>query len=363
MISIPSTYEALDPDWFTAVLRQHAELSEAKVSGIRCDRSIHQGFFSDITRVYLGYAKPVPQAPASLIVKLSSRNPDIRNREPTRASYRRETGFYRTLQPLIDLPTPRCFHAAIDPESIFHVLVLEDLAPAKTGSAKHGCTQSQAELAIQKIAVVHAGWWQRSVADYPWLGVPPVIDALELASLHDSWWPKFLKLAGHQLNPEMIELGKKLGRHRAGIMTALFVSEPKTLIHRDYSVNNMMFASDEGGAPLTVFDWQSLTMGRGVWDIAWFIGQSLTIEHCRTGRSVLLAQYYNGLIAGGVTGYSFDDCQKDFSLALLQRFGSLISSIADLPFSARQKQLLIDVFVPRNAAAIMATQAHNLLLN
>jgi hypothetical protein len=114
----------------------------------------------------------------------------------------------------------------------------------------------------------------------------------------------------------------------------------------------MLFGPGSGAGSFTVIDWQTLSRGRGVWDLAWLLGQSLTIEQRRNSEPQLLDSYYQGLMEGGVRDYSFADCTEDYRLALAQRFGTLISSIVALPFTESQKQQLIDVMLPRNLDAI-----------
>ena len=46
--------------------------------------------------------------------------------------------------------------------------------------------------------------------------------------------------------------------------------------------------------------------------------------------------------------YTVEQCLIDYRLALLDRFGSLISPIAALPFTREQIQIHIDIFLPRN---------------
>lgn len=52
----------------------------------------------------------------------------------------------------------------------------------------------------------------------------------------------------------------------------------------------------------------------------------------------------------------------DYRLALLDRFGSLISTIAAMPFTREQIQMHIDIFLPRNSAAILDNKAGELLV-
>ena len=60
-------------------------------------------------------------------------------------------------------------------------------------------------------------------------------------------------------------------------------------------------------------------------------------------------------------GYSIDQCLHDYKLCLLHRFGSLISTIAAMPFTPEQIQMHIDIFLPRNVAALLDHDAASLL--
>ena len=96
-----------------------------------------------------------------------------------------------------------------------------------------------------------------------------------------------------------------------------------------------------------------LARGKGAWDLAWFLGQSLTVEQRRDWEADLLEVYLSVLRERGVTGYGPDDCLADYRTALAQRFGTLISSIVALPFTAEQKATIRRVQLPRNVAAIL----------
>src|SRR5690606_3968059 len=114
----------------------------------------------------------------SLIAKFSSANPAMR--QQALRSYAREVCFYQQLAGQTPLPTPTCYYADIDLESGLHVLLLEDLAPARSGSRIDGCTLEQARIAVQQIANFHAIWWDSPQLDeLHWLGAPETkVDAV-----------------------------------------------------------------------------------------------------------------------------------------------------------------------------------------
>lgn len=109
-------------------------------------------------RFYLSYDRYEADAPRSLIAKFSASDPEIRKR--WQRSYEREVWFYQKMAPHVELRTPHCYYSDIDTENGEHVLLLEDLAPARSPAWEEGCSLAQTEHAIQQIAKFHATWWE-----------------------------------------------------------------------------------------------------------------------------------------------------------------------------------------------------------
>jgi len=294
-------------------------------------------------------------------VKLSSASAQMRQRIPTRLAYQREVRFYQRLADRTSLPTPHCYYADVEPETGLHVLLLEDLAPARSGSAVAGCSHERAELAVCEIAHFHAAWWEKPELDeMDWLiDIEP--DPTALCAAHDGWWPDFLEQTDHILPGPVREIGERLGPHRARIATHLTRTPPRTLVHWDYKLDNLVFGTPEDDVPFAVIDWQLMRRGRGVWDVAYFLMGSLDPEDRQTLEMDLLETYHRILIDDGVRGYPFEQCLYDYRLSLLGRFGALISTIAAMPFTKEQIQMHIDVLLPRSCAAILDHDAGALL--
>ncbi|MHC4109153.1 MAG: phosphotransferase, partial [Planctomycetota bacterium] len=53
---------------------------------------------------------------------------------------------------------------------------------------------------------------------------------------------------------------------------------PHAITHGDYRVDNMLFATAEGGYPLAVVDWQTCGHGTPVADASYFLGASVLPE-------------------------------------------------------------------------------------
>lgn len=353
-MEIPAEPADLNARWLTEALRRGGAIRDAAVVAVEVSALVEgEGAFGRLSRVRLAYDAEEPGAPTTLVVKLSSASPEMRARPATRIAYRREVRFYQRLAEGAPLATPVCHFADVDEASGRHVLVLEDLAPARSGSTVAGCGAAQAELAVTGIARLHSAWWESpELARLDWLlDVDP--DPAALREAHDRWWPAFLEQAGHRLCEETREIGKGFRERLAPVLRHLTRVPPRTLVHSDYKLDNLVFDARGGSVPLLVLDWQLLGRGRGVFDVAFLLSQSLAPDDRRALEMDLLAAYHGGLIEGGVRDYPFDQCLHDYRLSLLRRFGSLISTIAAMPFTREQIEMHVDVLLPRCCAALV----------
>ena len=360
-MEIPAGPEDLSADWLTSALRKGGAISKASVTSFECGPlGEGGGHYGQIARLRLGYELEEAGAPHSLVAKFSSATPKMRERPNTIAAYEREVRFYQNLVHQTSLPTPTCYYSDVNTETGFHILLLEDLAPARSRSRVAGCSLEHAELAIHQIANFHATWWETpQLEEICWL-TDVDFDAVALSNPHDRWWPDFLRQAEHHLPDHIKEIGERLGHHRADILRH-FRTSPRTLLHGDYSLDNLIFGTPEGGVTFAVVDWQRIGRGRGISDVAWFLGDNLHPEDRRAIEMEILRAYYQILVDNGVQTYTFEQCLHDYRLSLLNRFGSLISTIAVMPFTTEQIREHIDVLLPRNIAAILDHDAGELL--
>jgi hypothetical protein len=362
-MNIPPGPEALTAEWLTLALRQGGVIHHAAVVSFEAGALAEgQGFYGQLARVNLDYDRYEEGAPRSLIAKFSSANPQMR--QQATGSYGREVNFYQHLASQTALPTPTCYYDDIEPESGAHILLLQDLAPARSGSRVDGCSLAQARLAVQQIAIFHATWWESPrLSELHWLDdTRSNLDSVAQKEQYDQWWPLFFAQAKDHLPAPIMAMGEQLGQHRAAIRQHVFDTAPRTLIHRDYQLDNLIFGTPEGGVPFAVVDWQFHSRGRGVWDVAYFLSESLQIADRRAWERGIWEEYYQILLAHNIRHYSLEQCRRDYRIALLQRFTALVSTIAAMPFSEEQRHIHLDILLPRNIAAILDHNAGELLV-
>ena len=360
---IPESPELLTFDWIDSALRVGGAINKATVVSFEAEPlSEGGGHYGQLARLRLDYDLNETGAPESLVAKFSSATQEMRERPNTIAAYEREVLFYQRLAHQTSLPTPTCYYSDINTETSMHVLLLEDLGPEGVGSKVVGCSPEQAEQAIHQIASFHAEWWEKpQLEELKWLK-GSARDPTAILDAHNLWWPDFLRRAEHRLTDQMKEIGRRLGQHHANMMQHPRGTPPRTLCHGDYSLDNLIFEMPDGKFPITVIDWQLTRIGHGMKDVAYFVGESLVPEVRRAIEMELLDVYCQILSDNGVQRYTFGQSLQDYRLALLDRFGSLISTIAAMPFTKDQLQMHIDILLPRNSAAILDNNAGELLV-
>ncbi len=95
------------------------------------------------------------------------------------------------------------------------------------------------------------------------------------------------------------------------------------LVHGDYRLDNLLFATPAGGPPCTAVDWQLVAVGLPARDLGFFLGTGLPHDERARHERDLVAAYHHTLVAHGVDGYSPEECWDDYRTGLFQ--GPLIT--------------------------------------
>jgi hypothetical protein len=167
---------------------------------------------------------------------------------------------------------------------------------------------------VQALAVHHAAWWASpELPSMPWavrVADPPNPQAL-VPALRQSW-PIIESRFCHLLRGPMAAAARHMPDAVVPLMERLS-QPPVTLLHGDHRLDNLFFSDED----VAVLDWQITGTGRGPYDLAYFLSQSLVPEERKGLEHDLVAVYHDTLVANGVQGYSFDECWEDYRLATL----------------------------------------------
>jgi aminoglycoside/choline kinase family phosphotransferase len=277
----------------TQALGEHLDGIAVTAVGIS---PVGTGQMSDSYRLTLQY-DDTAGLPSTLIAKIPAGDPTSRGAASAMGHYRTEVAFYREIAPTLAARTPRCFHASFDETTGDFLLLLEDLAPATQGDQVTGCSAEAAALAINELAKIHAPHWGDSSLLIPTWLKPGLIDDAALPSIA-GLFPAFRDRYGERVDTDVLDVAELLF-HRLSAYTNSS-GEAQTLCQGDYRLDNLLFGTDAGGPPVAVVDWQTLSRGSGLQDLAYFIGGSFTPEERRRHEHALVSRYRSAMRSAGV---------------------------------------------------------------
>ncbi len=243
----------------------------------------------------------------SLIAKLSPSEPRLR--AAFAGANAREVAFYTRFG--AGMPVPACSHGAFDAETGASVLLLQDLGGHRARRFVDGFGVAEAAALLRALARIHAAWW----------GAPEVAGLAGIATVREfdfaAHWAGYpgavaALLPDVVLPRAFLALGDHVAANQDAVFGPLLEEAPLTLLHRDCHADNVMFGPD-GAAVL--LDWQLTGKGRGAWDAAYALISSMAPDQRRRHEHALLRAYHAALVSGGVTGYGWRDCWRDYRLA------------------------------------------------
>ncbi|MDR3513909.1 MAG: phosphotransferase [Caulobacteraceae bacterium] len=325
-LKIAARPQDVDAAWLTLALRRAGVLGEGRVTGVEA-RPVGNGLVGDSFRFALAYDRPEPDAPASVVGKFAAADPTSKAAGVSLNLYAREVGFYRELASTVAISTPRAFVAEIDPATQDFTLLFEDLTPARQGDQLTGCSVEDAETAMLEAAALHGPrWGDPALASLDWLGARTETNNAILQMLP-------AVLAGFRdryqdvLEPEFMAVCARLPE----VMTNLQAdrSVPLTIQHGDFRLDNILFDVQGGRRRMATLDWQTVGLGPGLVDVAYFLSAGLGHADRRQHEGELVRRYHTELLRFGVRDYDWDACWRDYRrFAVHGVFMAVFSAIA-----------------------------------
>ena len=290
------------------------------------------GFAGSVYRARLEYKDSDAGLPETLIWKTVSDDARTRRFLTTLGVYEREVRFYGQLAAELQI-APRPHFSRFDAEAGTFCLIIEDVSYMKAGDQIEGCTFEEALLVVREAARLHSAFWSGRVDDR--LGWVPTFDGGSgyFERMHSAAWRQ-LERSVEGMPEGLIEAAQRIGP-RVSDVKARLSQKPLTLVHGDLRLDNLFFGhgSDAGGVKM--IDWQAIRMGRGVYDLAYFLSTSIPSEMRKLRQDSLIEAYLETLRESGDEGYSADECREDFRWALLDivTFVGIIGSTLDFQSS------------------------------
>lgn len=312
------------------------------------------GAYSEHSRIYLSYRNGAA-GPHDLIAKFPRSSPTLRAEVAKTRAYELEDAFYRELAAETPILTPTCYFTHHNPQTQDALLVYE-YVQGVSGNQVDGATRTQAELAVREAARLHSHWdgsgvlgkydWLRPLSDSSFLTTfdmgQDIIDQGReaLRGLAPSWLLQRANDAGFIMAEQLRQLDR----------------EPRTLLHVDYRLDNMIFSDD--GTQMTLIDWQQIYCGPGLWDVGYFISQSVNVSDRRKWEKSLVSTYLSGRGTGGSDAETWlEPLQR---IALFSAFNCFRAG-ALLDLSVERTRQLLQRLTERSCAMVEDYDAVRLL--
>ncbi|CAM3234580.1 hypothetical protein SPAN111604_12210 [Sphingomonas antarctica] len=264
----------------------------SEMLGTRIDRLSHTPIGTGQVGATYRFTLAGAGAPATLVGKFAATDDVSRATGVAQNSYKRETGFYDRLARGKSLPVPEILYVGFDEATHDFALIMREIAGARAGDQLVPLTQNEAETAVDALAAVHGAFWADATLNTrDWLPGSAKLPHGTVDPLYAMLWPAFLERYGACVTPAMREAGDALVDR---VDAWIACGGSKTLVHGDYRHDNLLF-DPQGG--VTIVDWQTCAVGRGVRDLAYFAGTSLSPNDRRAWERVLFDRWLSAIKA------------------------------------------------------------------
>jgi aminoglycoside phosphotransferase (APT) family kinase protein len=236
---------------------------------------------------------------------------------------RREVDVYTLVPPAMrEAPLVRCYDATYDAAlGTYHVLLEDMSATHAVNRAWMPPTRSQAEQMMDVLAAFHAFWW-----DDRRLGVtigrrPTEYDVRRTIGHAQCYFGSFVDQLGDRLPEKGKEAFEACFRAHAASLSNRLAQGKVTLVHGNAHASNFLLPVNGGSKRTYILDWNSppwvWECSPGVSDVAYMMVRYWPTERRRWLEQVLLERYHMGLLAGGVTAYSWEELWDDYRQSCL----------------------------------------------
>ncbi|MEM7364162.1 MAG: phosphotransferase [Pseudomonadota bacterium] len=348
----------ISANWLTEVLREHSSLNSTVTEVIVEPIGVGVGLLSEVNRLHITYAAK-EDLPTTMIAKLASLS---ENRELARMLdfYTREVNFYRHMGDSTRLNVPRCYFAAIDPTSYDYTLLIEDLGDVVTGDQLVGASEPEVRLAVSTIAGLHADYWGKTTdPGFAWMfdmsareHIEAGRDMIYLPSIE----PTFTNF-GHLFDDNRKHILSTVGDQLVDLWMPSRTND-LTFIHGDYRQDNVLF--EKNASDVLVFDWQTFCVGEGIFDIGYFMCQSVDSDRRQQIDQEVVRLYVDTLASLGIQ-YSFDQAWADYRRTILCCLVYAIVDTGTLDTGNDRGRQLAECTMSRNLRAIEDLDCMSLL--
>lgn len=352
---IPLSLSDVSADYLTEALKEAGVLGTGRVS--RFDSRVigeGAGFMGEVVDLEVHFSPEHKQGPTSFILKIPTAS---RNREvgQTLGVYEREIRFYRELQPHMNIRTPQHFFSAMDisrdPETGLkaikvlnrmplwliramlpllnwangratwhYILLIEHLKAFRIGDQVAGCSIDETRRVLTTMADMHGQFWNSERLDeFRWL-VPMRYAGKPMHMMYVQAVDKFKERHAERLTGHASDILDWMKANFLALFTELS-ARPSTLVHGDFRLDNLCFDDDTG--EVIVFDWQTIGVGPGAIDLAYFLSAAVT-EDAPDGTVDEMLEFYRERLGAQGVQLSPTALKWEYEVSLLAMLHRLV---------------------------------------
>lgn len=357
MSVLPTTATGIGASWLTNELRAGGAITAGTtVTGVEVEpMAAGVGFMGEVARLRLRYSGS--SGPATMIAKVPTQSPAVREMLAPARVFEREARFYLEIAPQLDV-VANAYRVVADFTNDDYVLLLEDLGHMRIGDQAAGASVEDAAAALVALARLHAEFWQSPRLDA--IGWMPMINAQGMKigrEIYQASLPGFLEVFEHAIDDANRDLMQRFGENVHQLLDS-FAAMPTTIVHFDYRLDNLFFGPD---GTVKMIDFQASSKGGGAYDVGYFLSQNLATDVRRAHEDELLRTYHEALISGGATQYSFDQLRADYRVGVLYGWIIPVFAVGTLDSSSERAVALWTEVIERSQAAMRDHGVANLL--
>ena len=284
---VPATAGDVTAAWLTGALRSGGLETEASVLSFNATPiGDAVGLMGEITKFDLMWDR-AGQEPRSVVLKVPSVLEENRALGLALGLYEGEHRVYSEIASDLGVAVPRCWYAAGNAATGEYALLIEDLTGLDRVDQMDGVDLPTAESCVDVLADLHARWWNSDeLAALDWVADSYGETLRVFRDLVVASFPGFEEAYHDVLTPDDLTTCRRFVAEFETLIDRSLDAD-LTLLHRDYRVDNMLFAA---GSPV-VLDWGGVARGGALYDLAYFLAGSLTIENRRAWGDGLRARY------------------------------------------------------------------------
>ena len=349
--TIPVSRDQITVDWIRHALAAGSDSEVPNIEDVIIEAR-EPGQMGEVIRCRLIFSDDSTSFPKSLVVKMISAKPKNNRMSKRLKLYKIEYDFYRLIAPHAPVQTPAVLFGKFDEKTQNFVLILEYFENRRVIDLFESADKEQAQSAVREIAKLHGHFWNR-VDNPPFDQIirtlnPKRVRLVQLAYL--ACVPPCLKLFGEKLTERSRKVIRSYGLELNDLAAAM-VAEPKTIIHGDYRLSNILFSNDNSDN-IALIDWQVSGVSNGLYDVAYFLSYSVTTETRRRIERELLAEYYENVCSIGVKDFTFEQCWNLYRKNMLTCLALAVFASGGLDLNDEYSMKSAELILTRTVTAV-----------